>query len=201
MARPSNKAQRRQQLAEALLSLMAERGYEGTSVSEIAARAGLNQGLVYYHFKSKLEVLLAAVELLAQQHEARLDGAMAAADSAPWAQVEAYINAHLGLTATADAQALKSWIDVSSEALRRPEVQAPFRVIVTGLTARLATIIEQGVDEGVFTADPAAASAALVATIQGYLLLAGAAREVIPHGTAALSTIAMARGLLNVKEV
>jgi len=200
VARPSNKAQRRKQLAEALLSLMAERGYEGTSVSEIAARAGLNQGLVYYHFKSKLEVLLAALELLAAQHEARLDGAMAAAGDTPWAQVEAYINAHLGLTATADAQALKSWIDVSSEALRQPEVQAPFRAILLSLTGRLAGVIERGVREGVFNADPPAASAALVATIQGYLLLAGTARDVIPHGTAALSTIAMARGLLNLKE-
>ena len=40
--RPSNKAQRRRQLVEALLDLMAERGYDGTSVSEIAGRAGRN---------------------------------------------------------------------------------------------------------------------------------------------------------------
>ncbi len=195
--RPSNTPERRRQLVEALLDLMAERGYDGTSVAEIAARAGLNQGLVYYHFKRKLDVLLAALEVMREQHMVRLDGAMRDAGGDPWAQLDGFINAHLGLTATADERALKCWIDVAGEALREPEVQAPYRRILSEQAGRLAGIIAGGVEAGAFRAEPEAAAIAILATIEGYLLIAGTSRDAIPYGTAALSTMAMARGLVS----
>ena len=196
MARPSNTAQRRLQMAEALLDIMADEGFEGASVARIAARAGLNQGLVYYHFKSKEEVLLAALDLLAHRHYERLDAALAAAPGAPRARGGAYRAAPHGRPPAADSRALRCWIDVSSEALRRPAVQAPFRDVLAALAGRLEAIIADGVAAGAFRADPAAAAAALLATIQGYLLVAGPARELIPYGSAARSAMAMARGLL-----
>ncbi|TDE18927.1 TetR/AcrR family transcriptional regulator, partial [Actinomadura sp. 6K520] len=36
---------------------MAENGYHGTSVRDIAVRAGLSPGALYYHFESKQELL------------------------------------------------------------------------------------------------------------------------------------------------
>lgn len=46
-------AQRREQLLEIARELFAERGYEGTSVEEIAARAGVSKPVVYEHFGGK----------------------------------------------------------------------------------------------------------------------------------------------------
>jgi AcrR family transcriptional regulator len=37
--------------------LIAERGYGGTSISQIAARLGTSKAALYYHFKSKEEIL------------------------------------------------------------------------------------------------------------------------------------------------
>lgn len=45
--------QRREQLVEIARELFAERGFEGTSVEEIAARAGVSKPVVYEHFGGK----------------------------------------------------------------------------------------------------------------------------------------------------
>ncbi len=46
-------AQRREQLLEIGRELFAEKGFEGTSVEEIAARAGVSKPVVYEHFGGK----------------------------------------------------------------------------------------------------------------------------------------------------
>ena len=46
-------AERREQLLETARELFAERGFEGTSVEEIAARAGVSKPVVYEHFGGK----------------------------------------------------------------------------------------------------------------------------------------------------
>ncbi len=49
---------KRDALLEAALALFAERGYEATSIEEIAHRAGVAVGGFYQHFTSKRQVLL-----------------------------------------------------------------------------------------------------------------------------------------------
>lgn len=46
-------AQRRLQLIEVARGLFAERGYEGTSIEEVAQRAGVSKPIVYEHFGGK----------------------------------------------------------------------------------------------------------------------------------------------------
>lgn len=42
--------------------LFAERGYAGTSLGDIAQRAGLTKGAIYHHFRGKEEIFAAVVE-------------------------------------------------------------------------------------------------------------------------------------------
>ena len=46
-------SERRQQLIEIAKSLFAERGYDGTSIEEIAQRANVSKPVVYEHFGGK----------------------------------------------------------------------------------------------------------------------------------------------------
>jgi TetR/AcrR family transcriptional regulator len=50
----------RQRIVEAAISIFSEFGYHGGSTRDIATRAGLNQGLVTYHFQTKDELWRAA---------------------------------------------------------------------------------------------------------------------------------------------
>ena len=55
---------KRDALLEAALALFAERGYEATSIEEIAHRAGVAVGGFYQHFASKRQVLLVLMDRL-----------------------------------------------------------------------------------------------------------------------------------------
>jgi AcrR family transcriptional regulator len=54
--------ERRNQLIDTALALFAEKGVEGTSIKDIAERAGVAQGLVYHYFASKDALFAAIIE-------------------------------------------------------------------------------------------------------------------------------------------
>ena len=58
---------RRQQILEAALDVFAEHGFEGATTKEIATRADVTQGLIYFYFPSKEDLFFAAFE-----HQAKL---------------------------------------------------------------------------------------------------------------------------------
>lgn len=197
MARPSNTRERQRQITGALMKVMAKRGYDGASIADIAKAARLTPGLVHYHFENKQQILLAALRELVARHDARLDARLGEAGDDPVAQVAAFIDFHLGLGADADAEALACWILLSGEALREPKVRVEFGKALEGTAARIAAVIQRGIEQKLFTCDSVeAAASALVATLQGYFVLAATARSLIPRGSAAASTKRMASGLL-----
>jgi TetR/AcrR family transcriptional repressor of bet genes len=197
MPRPSNTDERRLQITDALVRVMAKRGYDGASVADIARAARLTPGLVHYHFDSKQEILLAALGDLVARHDARLEARLATAGADPIVALAAFVDFHLGLGADADPAALACWILLSGEALREPKVRVRFERALQGMVARLAGVIRQGVEQRVFVCDGVdEAAAALIALIHGYFVLAATARTTIPRGSAAVSAKRMAEGLL-----
>jgi TetR/AcrR family transcriptional repressor of bet genes len=109
----------------------------------------------------------------------------------------AFIDFHLGLGADADKEALACWILLSGEALRDEQVRTALERALAATAGELTTVIAQGVRQGGFSCEePAAAAGALLATIQGYFVLAATARSLIPKGSAAAATRRMAAGLL-----
>jgi AcrR family transcriptional regulator len=54
----------RGEILDAALACFAERGYHETSIDDIAARAGLSKGAIYWHFAGKRELFLALVDRL-----------------------------------------------------------------------------------------------------------------------------------------
>lgn len=67
-------SQRRHQLIDIARSLFAERGYEATSVEEVAQRAGVSKPVVYEHFGGKEGLYAVVVE---REVSALLDGVTA----------------------------------------------------------------------------------------------------------------------------
>jgi AcrR family transcriptional regulator len=51
----------KEQIVEAAASLLATKGYEATSLDDVAAAAGITKGTVYYHFDSKEALYWAVV--------------------------------------------------------------------------------------------------------------------------------------------
>ena len=60
--RERNRRQTLQRIADVGVELVLAKGYEATTLDEIAARAGISRRTFFYYFKSKDEILLAHIE-------------------------------------------------------------------------------------------------------------------------------------------
>src|SRR5215469_16170256 len=68
-AHTSRRGDTRARIQQVALELFAEQGYERTSLREIAERLGVTKAALYYHFKSKEDI----VRSFTEDHFARLD--------------------------------------------------------------------------------------------------------------------------------
>lgn len=92
MSRAEQKEQSRERIVEAAVEEFADRGFEAAGTRAIAARAGVTQGLVTYHFATKDELWRAA----ADQIFGRLDEGVPPTSAGPDA---AAIRAHVEFSA------------------------------------------------------------------------------------------------------
>jgi AcrR family transcriptional regulator len=86
---------RREPLLEAAARLFGSQGYAATSIREIATAVGMLPGSIYYHFKSKDDLLLAVHTEGVEHFWAAYRQALAQAGPDPWQRLEAACVAHL----------------------------------------------------------------------------------------------------------
>src|SRR5262245_46633848 len=67
----------RRQILDTALTLFRERGFDETTIRDIAARAGLSLGAAYYYFKSKEAIVGAYYDYVQQEHLTRARAAFA----------------------------------------------------------------------------------------------------------------------------
>lgn len=197
MARKSTE-KRREQISEAMLETMAEHGYAKASMQRIAQTADITPGLIHYHFEDKQSILLHLLDKLVDRQHEQLEVELAEEED-PVAQLDRAIDVFLAAGDTARPDQVAAWVTISAEAIRQPNVREAFADAIDAFQGLFVDLIERGVDAGEFApADrsPRACAAALLSTIQGYLVTAAVNRESIPRGSAAPATRAMARGLL-----
>jgi AcrR family transcriptional regulator len=129
-------------IVEAAIAVMAEHGYHGTSVRDIAERAGLSPAALYHHFVSKQEVLATIMErgieaLLARTQEA-LDRAGDQPEDRLRALVEVQVLFHLEdqrgtLLGTSELRALEEPVRSQHIAKRHAQQRMFDRVITDGV--------------------------------------------------------------------
>ena len=61
-ARRNNESNRRDELLRVSAKLFREKGFDGTSIRDISAAAGMHSGSPFYHFKTKQDILVAVME-------------------------------------------------------------------------------------------------------------------------------------------
>src|SRR5665213_3168501 len=71
----------RRVLVEAAIETLKEEGYGGASARAIAERAGSNQGLIFYHFGSVANLLLAALDAVSAERLEHYGTALGHVDS------------------------------------------------------------------------------------------------------------------------
>ena len=88
---------RREALLDAAAEMFAAKGYDGTSIRDIAGAVGMLPGSLYYHFKSKEDLLIAVYRKGVSRFEAAIDAALETTGADPWQAIEAACAAHLSI--------------------------------------------------------------------------------------------------------
>ena len=198
MARPTNTAQRRLDIVLALLRVITRRGYAAASIQEIAQEAGLNAGLIHYHFENKQEILLTLFAHLESLVDVRMQAQLAAAGQhiSPEEQLDAMIDAFLALDTRTDQRAVQCWTMLSAEAVHNPALAELFAQAIRKHQEHLERIFAAALGIPRARKVVKIAAAAVLSAIHGSFLLGCATPGVIPAGSAAMGVKQMARGLL-----
>lgn len=199
MPRATNTEERRGQIVNGLAQVMASKGYEGASVHAIAKAANLSPGLVHYHFKRKLEILLALVVELGVVVTARIDARTSETNSAE-ASLLACLDAFVEPGEDASPTGVACWVVICAEALREPEVAVVVDTVLRAERDRLQVLVDGAWRERGGCPDDATTlriATSLLAGVQGSFTLVAAAPGAFPPGFAAPALKAMAGALLD----
>lgn len=128
----------------AALAAFVEHGYHGTSVREIASRAGLSVPGLYHHYPSKQSLLQGLSDITMAELLARSEAALAEAGDDPLSRFDALIESLLRFHMYRRAQAF-----VGSTELR--SMDADYRTIYVGHRDRQQRMIDEAVAAGVAT--------------------------------------------------
>ncbi len=105
-------------LVEAAVDVLRAEGFAAATARHLAERAGCNQGLVFYHFGSVNELLLAAMDHVSAERRARYDAAIASVHS-PSELIELAVRVFSEDVASGDAALL---VEMIAGSVSNPEL-------------------------------------------------------------------------------
>lgn len=150
-------------IMRAAVEVMGEDGYEGASIRDMAARAGVSVAALYYHFPSKLDLLRQFLEEAYDVTLARLDRRLRAADPAPPAQLDEIVGTLIA------SHLHDEWAQLASNVAFREHTRLlpADRRVIDKKRRRLLRLVEdviaRGVASGDFTVDePREAARAII---------------------------------------
>ena len=132
----------KERILETALELFAQRGYLGTSMSDIAARLGITKAALYKHYAGKQEILDRIVQRMNE-----LDAARAAAYEIPGAAPEGFAQAYLNTP----LDRIRAYSTAQFDHWTREPFSANFRKMLTleqYRDARLAQLYQENLASG-----------------------------------------------------
>lgn len=140
-------------IVEAAIEAMFENGYHGTSVREIADRAGMSVANVYYYFPSKHDLLFRFMEGSAEQLLGQLEAMLADAEADPRARLAEAVRLFVQRHTIRQAAAF-----VAATELRALEPEARKVVIDrrNAIEALFRQVVREGAEAGEFHVDDVA---------------------------------------------
>jgi AcrR family transcriptional regulator len=152
---------RREEILDATVEHVRMHGLASTRVSDVAAALACSTSLVFYHFGTKDDLLVAAFEHAAARDLAQLDAAVARGTD-PLDRLRRVVRLY---GPTGAAVGWRIWIDAWASALRDPAIRRTLRRLEARWNAVLRAIIEEGAADGTFTVKDAAATVAKVSAL------------------------------------
>jgi AcrR family transcriptional regulator len=142
--RSDNKAQA---ILDAACRCLSEKGYTATTISEIAAEAGVSRGLLHYYFKNKEELMAKAMRAAGEALYELFEDAFARSESAEdlAARLTGMLRAVVGSDAAYMNLTLECWAMARESPLVNKEMKDMYLRAVKAFSAGLADAKERGI--------------------------------------------------------
>ena len=189
-----------QSVLDSALNLFVTQGYDTTSMDDIAGRAGLTKGAVYFYFKDKISLLSALLELSDKELFEPIYDAIRSKRSSPTMRIVRLTSEFSRVGAERKELALLHVVVSLEMHGRNNKVEERVQQIYAKLHAEISDVLKEGQDNGEFasTISPEYQASVIIALIDGLLLewhrrgdtldgkqLARSARALILNGVAA----------------
>lgn len=172
---PVDTAGSRQKLIEATIELMSARGFEPMGIQSILETSGVSKSNFYYHFKSKEELCLAALEAMTLQFFTEcVDPILTNKSLTPRKRLEKYLKTTSDMMESACCQRGCPFVNLATETSDYvPAFREKISHFFASYQQRLAQCIQEGIDQGEFRDDVSANLAAqmLLASMNGTIVL------------------------------
>ncbi|MNI18517.1 HTH-type transcriptional regulator MtrR [compost metagenome] len=138
--------ERKNEILDAADELFGQKGFDGTSTNDILAKVGIARGTLYYHFKSKEDIMDALID----RYNVRILGAaQKVAEDKSIPVIERIIRAVMALNISGgSSQEIMEHIHKPQNALMHQKIQ---KVIIQGVPRILTGIILEGIEQGIFS--------------------------------------------------
>lgn len=138
--------ERRNEILDAADELFGQKGFDGTSTKDLLEKVGIARGTLYYHFKSKEDIMDALIE----RHSVRLLGAaQEIAQDLSIPLIERIIRVVMALNISGgSSKEIMEHIHKPQNALMHQKIQ---NVIINGVPPILTGIIREGIEQGMFS--------------------------------------------------
>ena len=137
--------ERKNEILDAADELFGQKGFDGTSTGDILQKVGIARGTLYYHFKSKEDIMDALIERYNCQI---ISAAKAIAGDKSLSVYERIPRTVLALNVKHDSgKEIMEQMHKPQNALMHQKTQ---RAIVHGITPIFTELIEEGIEQGLF---------------------------------------------------
>ena len=164
--RKASREARRQQFIEATIATLARNGYARTTLTEVAATAGLSHGLIIFHFENKESLLTDTLTFLAREYRENWMQALEIAADNPAARLEALIRADF-LESVCNPSRLGAWSALWGEIQSRPMYQEHGATFDLEYAATIETLCAQIIAEGDYPYDSDAVARVVRVALEG----------------------------------
>ena len=137
--------ERRKEILDVAEGLFVQKGFEGTSTNEILEKVGIARGTLYYHFKSKEDIMDGIIERYSNQ---MIGAAKAVASDKSLPVYERIFKLVMSLNISSEGeQEILEHIHNPQNLLMHQKIE---KMILVNVTPLLVSIIEDGIQQGLF---------------------------------------------------
>lgn len=140
--------ERKNEILDAASELFGQKGFDGTSTGDILEKVGIARGTLYYHFKSKEDIM---DSLIARFSSRMLGDARKIAADKSIPVVERIVEVVMSLNVSQDQSGGKEMIEHMHNPQNALMHQKTQKIVIASVTPILTQIIREGIEEGLFS--------------------------------------------------